>query len=135
MRRQADGVVVLLRSKPYRTCTDFFQNLDESGDPRVIRVVSFANQRIGSALKKLRIGVSDAVKPSPRNRGPAKENWTNLFDKQLGGSLDDAHLGAAHVGNERVRGRVMRDFREQIESVSDRKGAIYQVRPADRGFK
>src|SRR6516162_6111268 len=134
MRGETDGIVVLLRAEPDRARASLFEHFDERRDARILRVVGFTNQRIGGALKQVRIGMRESGKFTAGHWVPTKKDGPRLIE-QLQSSLVDAHLRAAHIGDQRVWRGVVRDFWKNIESISDGQSNIDQVRAPYSGFK
>jgi len=66
---------------------------------------------------------------------PSKENRADFFDKQFRGGLPDALLGAAGIGDQRMRRGVLREFRQKIQSVGDGQSNVDQIGAANGGFQ
>ena|SRR2546426_1101532 len=127
MRGQADGVVVLLRAEPERTRADFFENLHEGEDARIVFSRRRADESVGVATKKIGVGMCDSGE-FPASHGMAAEEKRSVrCGIKFRGGFDDANFGAAGIGDERVSWGVARDFRKKIEGRGDGKCDVNQV--------
>src|SRR5215469_3227129 len=135
MGSEPHGIIMLLRTNPQWPCSDFFQDFHERRDAGVVRIIGAADQRIGRMLKQISIGVGKSRRFPSRHRMAGQKNWTDFFDKKLGGSLPDSLLRTARIGHERMRRRVMREFRKKIKGHANRQRDVDQVGAANRGLQ
>src|SRR5713226_2753898 len=127
MRGQADGVVVLRGAEPERARADFFENFHEGGDAGVLLSKRGTDERVGVAAEEISVGVRDAGEFPAGHGVTAQEAGPVFARKKRSGGLGDADLGAAGVGDERVRRRIAGDFLKMIKGRGDGKPDVNQI--------
>src|SRR6267154_1573265 len=142
MRDHAYGIVMLLRAKPERAGADFFEQLEEGRDARVAigrrccwlaGVRRIGDERVGGIAEEIGVGLRDAGY-FPAGHGMATEEERGAGrGKIFSGSLCDAELGAAGVGDEGVLGGVASDFWEKIDCDADGESDVDQIGSAEGG--
>ncbi len=135
MRSKAHRVIVLLRADPERGGAKFRQNFHEGADARVTITDHRTDESITGVAKEIGIGVGQAGRFAAGHRMPAEEQRPGLFGKIFGGDLRDAQLGAARIGDQRMRRRVTGDLRKQIERGADGQRNKNEVGAAQRLFQ
>src|SRR5271155_59604 len=128
---------MLLRAQPQRARADFFQNFQERVYARVARRFFFvgasvANQRVRLPLEHVGAGVADSRDFASGHRMATKKDRSGGRMKNLQRGMHDAQLGAARIGNQRVRRGVLGDFWQQIERSANRQSNVDQVRAMQR---
>ena len=85
------------------------------------------DERLGVAAEEIGVAVRDAGELPAGHGMTAQEAGPVFARKKRSGGLSDADLGAAGVGDERVRRRVARDFLKMIEGRGDGKPDVNQI--------
>src|SRR5229473_688057 len=127
MGGQADSVVVLRSTEPERARANFFENFHEGGDAGVLLSGRGTDERVGIATEEIGIGVRDAGEFPAGHGVTAQEAGPVFAGKKRSSGLRHADLGAAGVGDERVRRGVAGDFPKMIERRGDGKPDVNQI--------
>src|SRR5712692_3766739 len=120
MRDESDGVVMLLGAEPEGAGADFLEKLKEGSNARFarggacLRRQAFADERVGGVAKEVGIGVRDSGEFPARHGMPAQKERASITGKKAGSGFGNAQLGAAGVGDERVKGHVARNLGQEI---------------------